>query len=90
MVTNGRRRVLMRSLPVLLLLVLAFAAAPHRSAPPQRAAVSCPAATAPTESAEPVQESTSAAEPPADRVAVLSSQVTAGARGSRAPPAASV
>ncbi|MGK5683623.1 hypothetical protein [Actinoplanes sp. URMC 104] len=91
MVMGGLRRVLLRSLPVLLLLVLAVA--PHRPAsPPQRATVSCAAEPVVSEpaSAGPVAEPpASTVERPADRAAVLASQFTAGARGCRAPPAAS-
>lgn len=91
---SARRGVLLRSLPVLLpvllFVLLATAAAPQRPASPRAAAHAAVAAEAPAAHAGTGAESTPAVEPPADRVAVLSAQFTAGPRGCRAPPVASV
>lgn len=88
---DGRRRVLLRSLPTLLALLLALAVAPQQPAPPARAATACHSVTAQSSpvQADPEAGSTVTAEPPADRVTVLSTQFTAGLRGCRAPPVAS-
>ena len=89
---SGRRGVLLRSLPVLLFLLLALAGAPRAATPAPPVAASASAATASSPApADPVaRQASSSAEPPVDRAAVLRSQITAGVRGCRAPPAASV
>jgi hypothetical protein len=92
MATNGRRRVLLRSLPVVLLLVLALAGVPQRSPASPRATVACSAVRVEESPAQTDPATTSAvdAEPaPGDFTTALSAQFTAGVRGSRAPPAAS-
>lgn len=86
---DGRRRVLLRSLPTLLALLLALGVAPQQPAPPAQAASACHSVTAQSEPAQADPEATATVEPPAERVAVLSTQFTAGLRGCRAPPVAS-
>jgi hypothetical protein len=83
------RSVLLRSLPALLVVLLALVAAPQRAtAGPRPAAGSAVAVEPSPERPDAAAESTADAGPvPADRVTVLSAQFTAGVRGSRAPPA---
>ena len=91
MATSDRRGLLLRSLPVLLLLTLLLAAAPQRSPSRPQAAVSSSATAQTAATAEdPATEPAATDDPPADHVTVLADQSTASARGSRAPPFASV
>ncbi|MEU4244821.1 hypothetical protein [Actinoplanes sp. NPDC026619] len=92
MVTERLRRVLLRSLPYLLAVLLTLVAAPPQSAVAPRAVAGVPAvATSPAEPADsPVVEPAGAEPAPADHAPALLAQFTAGVRGSRAPPAASV
>jgi len=89
MATSDRRGLLLRSLPVLILLTLLLAAAPQRSTSRPQAAVSTTAQTSAT-AEDPATEAAATDDPPADHVTVLADQSTANARGSRAPPFASV
>jgi hypothetical protein len=88
--TDARRTLLLRSLlSILLFVLLAQVATPQRpsatSSP--RAAVSSSAVA--DSSGEPDEQAESE-QAPIDRATVLSTQFTAGVRGSRAPPAASL
>ncbi|MEV4346840.1 hypothetical protein AB0J83_20470 [Actinoplanes sp. NPDC049596] len=90
--TGDRRTLLLRSLlSVLLFVLLAQVATPQRpsatSSP--RAAVSSSAVSDPSSSLTEPDESAESEQAPIDRATVLSTQFTAGVRGSRAPPAAS-
>lgn len=82
---------LLRSLPVLLLVLLACGMAGSQRATAVTHAVigyTPVAADAPSEFCEAVATSTADAEPaPADRTSVLTTKYTAGPRGCRAPPA---
>ncbi|WP_433729490.1 hypothetical protein ACQP2Y_17580 [Actinoplanes sp. CA-051413] len=91
MATSDRRGLLLRSLPVLVLLTLLLATAPQRSTSRPQAAVSTSAIAQISSTAEdPATEAAATDDPPADHVTVLADQSTASARGSRAPPFASV
>jgi len=92
MATNGLRRLLLRSLPALLFLLLSLVAAPQRSTAPQQpvARAVLAATDASPEQAEVTPAACDAPPVPADRATVLFAQFTAGVRGCRAPPAASV
>ena len=90
MTTTAVRRVLLPL--VVAFLLLALFAAPQRSSAPSspRAAVSS-SAVSPADSPESSEPGLEAEfeQAPVDRATVLSTQFTAGVRGSRAPPAAS-
>ncbi|GAA0573791.1 hypothetical protein GCM10010172_68030 [Paractinoplanes ferrugineus] len=85
--TPTTRRLLLRSLPVLLVAVLAIA-----GRAPQQISESGPAAAHAHGAADPELSDVVAERPvaaaPADRTDVLVTQHTAGVRGSRGPPAA--
>lgn len=92
MAAKGLRRVLQRSLPALLVILMALVATPQRPGPGQRptATHAAAAAEAASERPDPGTRPTPAPAPAvADRTATLSTQFTAGVRGSRAPPSVS-
>ncbi|XVV16303.1 hypothetical protein ACQP2X_18675 [Actinoplanes sp. CA-131856] len=89
--TGDRRMLLLRSLvSILLFVLLAQVATPQRpsAASSPRAAVSSSAVA--ESSPEEPGEDAEFEQAPLDRATVLSTQFTAGVRGSRAPPAASL
>ncbi|MFC3739487.1 hypothetical protein [Paractinoplanes deccanensis] len=92
--TGARRTLLLRSLlAVLLFVLLAQVATPQRPSVPSSARAAVPSSavtqTTPASSHEPGDDAESE-QAPSDRATVLITQFTAGVRGSRAPPAASL
>jgi hypothetical protein len=91
--TGARRTLLLRSLPLLLFVLLALVAAPQRPSASPASSPRAAAISSAADASDPSEPSDAAAEferAPADRATVLSTQFTAGVRGSRAPPAASL
>ena len=90
MATIRLRSVLLRSLPVLLLLLVLFAAAPRPATASRPAAHAAAATEITAEQSDTGSEHTAEAQrAPADRTTVLIAQCSTGVRGSRAPPLAS-
>jgi hypothetical protein len=88
--TLTTRRLLLRSLPVLLAAVLAIAGVMPRPISSSRPAAAGVHATAdPGTEPSPVVAERAVVVAPADRTSVLVTQHTAGVRGSRGPPAIS-
>ena len=92
MAATGLRGVLLRSLPALLVILMALVAAPQRSTTSQRPAATHAAASVestPEQSDPGTRPAPAPAPAVADRTATLFTQFTAGVRGSRAPPSVS-
>jgi hypothetical protein len=88
--TEATRGLLLRTFPLILAVVLAFAGVMPRPTSDSRPAAACVhAAVDPGTEPSDVVDEPAAVVAPADRTRVLVTQYTSGARGSRGPPAVS-